>query len=374
MSGRQWTLVLALTIPLMGVCSRDAWAQRTPKPATPPAASSTKPAREFVTFGTLKAPALDAARVQALDWLKAAGKNDEASQQEFNKIWSAESDRPLLDRVASTLSFGDADAAKLLNEARDADAAAPQELPAVLKDANRPAFFRANLSLAYAKALANRRVHEEALDVLRLIKPEDVVDPASYFFHRAVAEHALKLKEEASRSIISVIEDVADAPNRYKDVSVLMLYDMQNWREKDLGDIARKMEVIERRLELSRGGPKTQKIQKEVVARLDELIKQIENQAKGTASSGCPSGGQQSGNGGSNNPNSPMKDSNIATNGGPGNVDQKKLKNLAENWGKLPEKERAQEMANLTRDMPPRYREVIEKYFKDLARSKPGQP
>ena len=37
-------------------------------------------------------------------------------------------------------------------------------------------------------------------------------------------------------------------------------------------------------LELARGGPQTQKMQKEVVARLDEIIKQLENQAKGGGS------------------------------------------------------------------------------------------
>lgn len=63
-----------------------------------------------------------------------------------------------------------------------------------------------------------------------------------------------------------------------------------------------------------------------------------------------------------------MKESNIATNGGPGNVDQKRLKGLAEQWGKLPERERAQAMAELTRGMPPEYRDVIERYFKDLAK------
>ena len=77
---------------------------------------------------------------------------------------------------------------------------------------------------------------------------------------------------------------VADAPARYKDLSILMLYDMQSWRDKDLGWIARKMDNIERRLELARGGPQTQKMQKEVVARLDEIIKQLENQSKGGGS------------------------------------------------------------------------------------------
>jgi hypothetical protein len=40
------------------------------------------------------------------------------------------------------------------------------------------------------------------------------------------------------------------------------------------------MENIQRRLDLRRGGKKTQKMQKEVLVRLDEMIKEIENQQK----------------------------------------------------------------------------------------------
>jgi len=64
-----------------------------------------------------------------------------------------------------------------------------------------------------------------------------------------------------------------------------------------------------------------------------------------------------------------MQDSNIANNSGPGNVDPKRLKEMAEVWGRLPEKERAKAMLELTRDMPPRYREVIENYFKNLSKA-----
>jgi hypothetical protein len=238
------------------------------------------PAKEIVSFGTLQAPGLEAARGQALTWLKGVGKADATTQKKFDALWQ-EADRPLLDKVAGTLALGDAQAAKLLDEARDPDAPAPTKVPELLKDAKRPAYYRANLALAYAKALSNRRVYEEALDALKAAKPDQVVDPAGYFFHKAVAEHALLLPEQASRSIIGVLEDVADAPERYKLVAMLMLYDMQSWRDKDLGEVARKMDNIERRLELSRGGPHTQKIQKEVVARLDEIIKKLEAQKKG---------------------------------------------------------------------------------------------
>lgn len=281
MKGRRFMLALALAGPLLGFGVARAQ-QDEGLPTTPPAKAADRAA---IAFGSLKVAELDLARGQALDWLKGVGKTDAATMKSFETLWQPQNGRPVLERVAGTLALGDNRAAKLLDEVRDAQAAAPTEVPALLKDAKSPAFFRANLALAYAKALCNRKVYEEALDVLRLVKSDQVVDPAAYYFHRAVAEHGLLLKDDAGRSIIAVIEDVADAPARYKDLSILMLYDMQSWRDKDLGWIARKMDNIERRLELARGGPKTQKMQKEVVARLDEIIKQLENQAKGSSSS-----------------------------------------------------------------------------------------
>lgn len=275
MSSRRWSLALACVAPFLG--TGMALAASPQRGGSKPAAPENK-ARELVSFLTLHAPGVEEAKGQALAWLKGTGKSDAASLKAFEALWSA--DQPLLERVVGTLELGEPEAGKLLRSAREQ--AAPTEVPALLKDAKLPAFLRANLGLAYAKTLSNRKVFEEALEVLRSLKPDQVVDPAAYFFHRAVAEHALLLKDEARTSITAVLEDVTDAPERYKMVSLLMLLDMQSWQEKDLGWIARKMDNIERRLELSRGGPQTQKIQKEVVARLDELIKELENQQGGS--------------------------------------------------------------------------------------------
>jgi len=319
------------------------------------------------SFGALQTMNPETARTQALDWLKATGKTDADTLKNFDAIW-AQSDRSVLDRVAETLSLGDTEAAKLLVEARDPASPAPMIVPAVLQDSKKPSFSRANLALAYGKALSNRRAYEEVLDTLKATKAEQVVDPSAYLFHRAVAEHALLLKDDASRSIVRLLDDAVDAPDRYKLVSVLMAFDMGQWQEKDLGEIARKMNNIERRLELARGGPHTQKIQKDVVARLDEMIKKLENECNGSCQcngGGCPNGG----NSGGARPSSPMKDSRIAKNGGPGRVDPKQLKGLAEQWGKLPEKERAKAMQDLTRDLPPKYKEIVENYFRKLAQS-----
>jgi hypothetical protein len=120
---------------------------------------------------------------------------------------------------------------------------------------------------------------------------------------------------------------------------------------------------------MSRGGPKTRKMQKEVLLRLDEMIKQMENQANGNCQcngGSCPNGGQKDGQN-SMQPSSPLNDSQLGGRSGPGAVDPKKFKELADVWGKLPEKERAKALVGLTRGLDPRYSEAIEAYFKKLS-------
>ena len=60
------------------------------------------------------------------------------------------------------------------------------------------------------------------------------------------------------------------------------------------------------------------------------------------------------------------QDTQGGTANGSGQVDSKKVKEIAEVWGKLPEKERAQALRELTRTMPAKDRAVIEAYFKEL--------
>jgi len=340
------------------------------------AAEDTKPTKEESSFGMLKAPTVEEAKKQAETWLKeTAKKTDAATLAKFKTLWEA--DRPLIDKVSGTLVLGNVDAGKLLEEARDVDAPAPIEVPALLKDAKLPTFFRANLALAYAKALTTRRVYEEALETFQMIKVEDVCDPGAFFFHKAVCEHSLMLRDKADSSIDRLLVDVVDSPERYRMVAALMHFDMVTWQEKDLGWIARKMENIQRRLDLKRGGKNTQKIQKEVLVRLDEMIKEIENKKKnppppggggGDNDGNCPSGGPPGPDAPGTQPqsSSPQQDTKGGSANTEGKVDPKKIKEIAEVWGKLPERERARVLVELTRGMPATDRAVIEAYFKEI--------
>jgi hypothetical protein len=355
LSGRSWALALGVVVLCGGLVLADG----------PKAGAEKKPGKEAASFGILEAMPPDVAQAKALGWFKATGKADDEGMKAFEAIWSTE--KAPLEKVTETLILGDPEAKKLLDEARDVSLPAPTAVPAILKDGKKPAFFRANLALAYARALAQRRIHEEALEALAAVKVEDAVDPSTYLFHKAVAEYAMIRKDDARRTILRLLDDVVDAPERYKMVAAMMHFDMASWQDKDLSWVERMQKNIERRLDLSRGGPITQDMQKKVVLQLDEMIKKLEEERQKQ---------QQACNKPSTQPrsNSPKQDSTIFdTTRTPGEVDIKKWKEVSENWGKLPEKERAKAMLELTRDMPPKYRELIETYFKKLAQADTGK-
>jgi len=244
--------------------------------ATP--ASAADPVKPTFGFSTLKSATPETAKARSEAWLKSVGKFEQAA---FDKVWADES-RTVLDRTADALALGNAEAATILANVRKIEAPAPATTPALLTDGKSDAFFRTNVALAFAKAAASKKVYEEALEALNAAIPEAAVDPSALFFFKAVSEHATMRKDAATGSIVKLLDDVADAPDRYKMVATLMFFEMQGWSPdpKDLANIERLMDNSGRRLELARAGEKTQDIQKKIVFRLDELIKEMENKAK----------------------------------------------------------------------------------------------
>src|SRR5436190_1019922 len=325
-------------------------------------------------FSTMKATAPEVAKAKAEAWLKSVGKFDQAA---FDKIWSDEK-RTVLDRTADSLALGNTEVAALLANVRK-PGNVPAEVPGILKDDKQDNFFRTNVALAFAKAAANKKVYEEALEALKSVNPEFAVDPASYFFFKAVAEHATMKKDAATGSIVKLLDDVSDSPSRYTMVATLMFFDMQNWAPdpKDLSNIERLMDNSGRRLDLARGGEKTQDIQKKIVFRLDELIKELEAKNKpgqGQCNGGnCPGGGDKPGDGppGGNTgkPSSNAKESVIMGGSGPGKVpDAQQLRQIAEQWGTLPADKRAKVIQDITRHLPPKFEPLIKNYFEALDR------
>jgi hypothetical protein len=350
---RSQSLLLATGLAILPL---GVWAQPPARPAVaPPARASDQ------RIGVIAVPSAAQAKTAALAWLKEQHP-DAAMLERAEAIWQADA-QPVLERAVQTLALGSPAAAKLLAELRDEKAPRPTEMPALIKDA-KPGFFRANLALAAARLLVDRRLYEEALVTLRSIQPEAVVDPAAYYFYRAVCENRLVLKDDGLGSIHRLLVSVTAAPERYKTVASLMQDEMEKWEDQDLAYVARRMQEIESRLDNGRGGPKTQEKQKEVIDLLDKMIEDLQNQCQ-QCQAGAGGASQRSA--------QPAPESKIMQTAGPGNVDNKKFVKDAKGWGQMPEKEKIKAMEALSRGYPPHFKEAIEGYTKKVAGGdKPG--
>lgn len=100
--------------------------------------------------------------------------------------------------------------------------------------------------------------------------------------------------------------------------------------------------------------------EEDVIAKLDKMIEDLEKQRQESQqASGAANGTLQ--------PSKPADDSQAMGGTGPGNVDQKRLTN-EDAWGNLPPKERQEALQQISKDLPAHFRDVIEEYFRKLAR------
>lgn len=308
-------------------------------------------------FGVVKAPSFDQAKAKSMAWLKEEAKADAITLKKAEDLWNTPSDLSILDRVVATLMLGDQEAQELMEAARDPEVPPPTQVPAIIVNSSKSLFLRANLGLAFAKQMANRKVYEESLATLRAFKAEDTVDPSTYFFYRAVSANKLRFKPEAVEHVDKLMANVVDIPERYAVVAALMRLEMSQWKDADLGDIARRMKEVEDRLEIARGGKTTQVKQEEIVKMLAKLIEDLEKECgacQGSSGGGPPRGTRSSG---------PAQDSAPAQGEGEGNVDTKALVRDLKLWGKLPEKDRIKAFEAIKKEYPPHVAEAIRGYL-----------
>jgi hypothetical protein len=166
-------------------------------------------------------------------------------------------------------------------------------------------------------------------------------------------------KDKCLPVLTRLLENKGQIPRRYETMAMLMESDIKPLKTDSLDEIARLMDDIERRLGFGHAGTRVRKQEDDVIAKLDKMIEELEKQMQQQQSSGSGSGGAQS--------SSPMQDSNPGGGSGPGDVEQRRLGSRA-NWGNLPPKERQEALQQIAKGLPSHYRDVIEEYFRKLAR------
>ncbi len=306
--------------------------------------------------------AVEAARAAALEWARTRPDYRPEAEPLLAEIWRfAEPPTPVErhEAVLRTWYLVDPDVRQLV-DACTTLVRPPGliEFPALHTSADQP-FYLHNVRAFYARFLAVMRLYDEALEVSAEIDPAQLVDPATSLFYRAVCEHALLMKEEGLATITTLLENTEDVPLRYATVAELMRHDLETLREKTLGEVARQMADVERRLALGRAGHRVQRQEERIITTLDEIIKKIEQQQGGGGGGG---GGQSQG----RQPSNPAEESYVGGQKGPGEVDPKPIGHEA-GWGNLPEKEQAQVKNMLDKQFPSHYRQAVTEYLRKLA-------
>lgn len=212
----------------------------------------------------------------------------------------------------------------------------------------------ANLLLLAAQARTEARSFEDsnfALDGVKLNKG----NYAQVCYLRAVNYFATNDRVKALEWLDLLDGSFDVLPERYKAMSALMRASLEAWKN-GLDDTARLMGRSSDRLQNAKADELTKQIQEKILKNLDEQIDETERpQASKSATQ-------------STDPMPPKHEADIPPINGQGKVDTKRLDELRESWGKLPEKERAKAMITLTKDLPPRYRVIIEQYEQALGR------
>jgi len=269
----------------------------------------------------------------------------------------------LLNRLAATFSLVDPPAKELVELCRrPRDKVALPDFAWLAADAT-PAWERKNLRLLYGRWLAHERMYDEALAQLDGLQPEDVADPAALLFYQGLVHHHMLAKDPGATALQRLLERADQLPRRYVSLARLMLSDLKGLEDDSLDHIARRMQDIQRRLDLGRAGRKVRDVEDGVIASLDKLIEEIEKQQQAAAAAAA---GAQSG-----RPTMPASDSKIMPYKGAGQVDRKPL-GTKSGWGELPPKQRAEAMQQIGKDYPVHYRDLIEQYFRKLANEDEG--
>lgn len=215
-------------------------------------------------------------------------------------------------------------------------------------------------SVDEAAKLSLNANYEESDKILSKIEKHERCP--KYYFYRSVNAYSLNKKDEALDWINMVENSFEAVPQRYLDLALIMKYDISTWKD-NLDDISREMKKASDRLRNGKGGPKTQEIQKDVENRLAKMIKDIEDARDAQAKAAMKEAEEKHA---KKQQDQPPDDTPAGGERGSGRINPKKVKELAEVWGKLPEKERVKALRELQLTLPRRDRRIIEAYLEEL--------
>ena len=305
-----------------------------------------------------------AAEVQ--ETLTAWVKRSELPEEDATKVtaaWQANTTSDLLSRFAAAVATAHPSTHELLATCAVQTTKPYPDEPEWLWEEATDEVVAKNLRLYFARWLAQQHFYDETLRYTEGLQPADVVDPAALLFYRGVAAHGLLKRDEGLDALNLLLTNRKAIPQRFEILAGLMVSDLNQLKDESLDHIARRMGDVETRLGKGRANERIRDVEDGVIESLDKLIKELEDQQSSSSSSSA--GGAQS--------SSPARDSMPAGGKGPGEVNKKRI-GSSTGWGDLPPKQREEALQQIGEDFPSHYRDVIQEYFREVARQLSENP
>ncbi len=313
---------------------------------------------ELARQATWSLPTPDQVR-QQLDAVVQRQTLDEPTRAQLAAIWAEEGGphepAQMLEKTADSLALISDGAREVVEFCHTQTAVVSLRDFGILLDEQQPPFVRSNLRLLYGQWLAQNRYYDESLQQLEGLRPEDVIDPAALLFYQSTGYHRMPDKKQCLPLVARLLENEKLVPRRYATIAQLMQADLEPLKTDSLDEVSRLMDEVQRRLDLKRAGTRVREQEDEILAKLDKLIKKLEEQQQSASSVANLT------------PSNPAQDSKPMGGLAPGNIDPKSI-GTNSGWGNLPPKQRQEALQQIGKDLPAHYREVIEEYFRKLAR------
>lgn len=302
---------------------------------------------------------------QMLQWLKLS-RTDEATSKQVMELWSSSDQtdaltaEQTLDRVIDSFAIADKSVQQLVESCRSTGTRKSLDYEGARADA----FFRDHVTLYHARWLTQHRFFDEAVSMLEELNPENVVDPASLFFYRAVCRLRLLKPADAGDDITLLLNNTLDVPSRFRAVAEMMKEEVTVAAE-GLPQVARLMSDVQRRLDLGNSDDPVQKREDEVVAALDKLLEEMEKEKQKQQQSADGQGqGQQNQPGQQGAAQSTIKGA-----AAEGDADRKDLKENG-NWGMLDKQAETKARELIRQQFPPNFLDAISGYTRRIAEQK----
>lgn len=334
------------------------------QPASPETGDS-QAASSNVTFAAMPS---DQVQTQLMQWLVSRNL-PKASAEKVMQQWakgtqvSSLSSEQMLDVVILSFAEVDDDVAVLLQQSEG------QNAPEPIETAGQQDFYAAQVQLFRARWLVQHRFYDDALESLVGLRPDDVVDPASLLFYRAICQSELLKTQDALDSLTLLQNNTLDVPNRFLVVADMLKKELLEREDEGMKNVAELMTDVERRLDLGKSGQRTQSQEEAVIAALDKLLEDLENEKKKQQQQQQQQNGQ-GGQGQQQQNASPSNQSQIKSGmDAKGEADPKNLEETGQ-WGLLNSKQEAKAREMIQQKFPPNFLDQIGRYTRKIAEQK----